>query len=75
METTISILIIALILIISLIFCILYIRILKKENKWLSQELDDCDELVTELDKELSLQKDLAKTFEEGYDNLKAKSN
>lgn len=61
-------------LIILLVFCILYIRILSKENALLQQESDAYFLLNDELEKELKLTENLAKTFEIGYTNLKSKT-
>ncbi len=68
METTIFILSAA------LVFCIIYIRILKKENKILITEILECEKLIPQIKETLNLQKNLAKTFEAGYDYLKNKN-
>ncbi len=58
-----------------LIFAILYVRILRKENKLLLDDLSKCEKMIPELKKAICFQKNIAKTFEAGYDNLKSKLN
>lgn len=65
---------IILILAAALVFCIIYIRILKKENKSLITEILECEKMIPELKEALGFNKNLAKIFEHGYDNLKNKN-
>lgn len=67
MELTITILLVL------LIVCVLYISALRKENQSLINENEAQFNVILDIEKDVRYYKDLAKTFEAGYDSLKNK--